>query len=196
MLPGRYILQPEVMRVLDAHGEGRRRRDPADRRDGAADRHPALPRPTPSTASATIAATRPASSSPTSLWACADDDVAPGDPRLSRRRMHDLHGHPGRRRAGPPRHRRGSSRLSGPRLHLDPCRKRRRRRSSPCSIRADIPDVAANALVATETRPRCDRIERGRDRQPARPGGDRDSTIADRLVSIRMWARRGQGRFG
>jgi zinc transporter len=32
----------------------------------------------------------------------------------------------------------------------------------------DIPDVAANALVATETRPRCERIEEGRDHQPAR----------------------------
>jgi zinc transporter len=53
----------------------------------------------------------------------------------------------------------------------------------------DIPDVAANALIATETRPRCDRIEEGAIlnlRGPG-PGEARDS---DRLVSIRMWVRR------
>jgi zinc transporter len=52
----------------------------------------------------------------------------------------------------------------------------------------DIPDVAANALVATETRPRCDRIEDGAIvnlRGPAAAGVD----ISDRLVSIRMWVR-------
>jgi zinc transporter len=55
----------------------------------------------------------------------------------------------------------------------------------------DIPDVAANALVATETRPRCDRIEEGAIvnlRGPATVETD-DS---DRLVSIRMWVRRGK----
>jgi len=31
----------------------------------------------------------------------------------------------------------------------------------PFPILADIPEVAANALVATETRPRCDRIGEG-----------------------------------
>ena len=31
----------------------------------------------------------------------------------------------------------------------------------PVTLRDDIPDVAAHALVATETRPRCDRIEDG-----------------------------------
>jgi zinc transporter len=54
-----------------------------------------------------------------------------------------------------------------------------------------IPDVAANALVATETRPRCDRIEDGAIvnlRGPAAVALD-DS---DRLVSIRMWVRRGK----
>jgi zinc transporter len=55
----------------------------------------------------------------------------------------------------------------------------------------DIPDVAANALVATETRPRCDRIEEGAIvnlRGPAAVALD-DS---DRLVSVRMWVRRGK----
>jgi zinc transporter len=54
-----------------------------------------------------------------------------------------------------------------------------------------IPDVAANALVATETRPRCDRIEEGAIvnlRGPAAIALD-DS---DRLVSVRMWVRRGK----
>lgn len=52
----------------------------------------------------------------------------------------------------------------------------------------DIPDIAANALVATETRPRCDRIEDGalvNLRGPA--AGQADS--GDRLVSIRLWVR-------
>jgi zinc transporter len=56
-------------------------------------------------------------------------------------------------------------------------------------LSADIPDVAANALVATETRPRCDRIEDGAIvnlRGPA-PVEVQES---DRLVSIRMWVRR------
>src|SRR3712207_660138 len=55
----------------------------------------------------------------------------------------------------------------------------------------DIPDVAANALVATETRPRCDRIEDGalvNLRGPAVVETD-DS---DRLVSIRLWVRQGK----
>ena len=55
----------------------------------------------------------------------------------------------------------------------------------------DIPDVAANALVATETRPRCDRIEDGalvNLRGPAEVATE-DS---DRLVSIRMWVRQGR----
>jgi zinc transporter len=56
---------------------------------------------------------------------------------------------------------------------------------------ADIPEVAANALVATETRPRCDRIEQGAILNLRGPGaGDVDTS--DRLVSIRMWVRRGK----
>jgi zinc transporter len=61
----------------------------------------------------------------------------------------------------------------------------------PDAMRGDIPDVAAHALVATETRPRCDRIEDGAIlnlRGPAMVATE-DS---DRLVSIRMWARRGR----
>jgi zinc transporter len=53
----------------------------------------------------------------------------------------------------------------------------------------DIPDVAAHALTATETRPRCDRIEDGAIlnlRGPATP----EVQESDRLVSIRMWVRR------
>ncbi|HEX8064631.1 MAG TPA: CorA family divalent cation transporter [Allosphingosinicella sp.] len=56
-------------------------------------------------------------------------------------------------------------------------------------LSADIPDVAAHALVATETRPRCDRIEDGAIvnlRGPATP----EVQESDRLVSIRMWVRR------
>ena len=51
-----------------------------------------------------------------------------------------------------------------------------------------IPDVAASALVATETRPRCDPVEQGAIinlRGPGLEGVDQ----ADRLVSIRMWIR-------
>jgi zinc transporter len=55
----------------------------------------------------------------------------------------------------------------------------------------DIPEVAANALVATETRPRCDRIEQGAILNLRGPSaGDPDTS--DRLVSIRMWVRRGK----
>ena len=61
----------------------------------------------------------------------------------------------------------------------------------PPFVHADMPDVAANALVATETRPRCDRIGDGAIvnlRGPAAP----DVQTSDRLVSIRMWARKGR----
>ena len=44
MLPGRYILQPTVMRELDAQETRRGRRDPAHRRHGQADRQAAVPR--------------------------------------------------------------------------------------------------------------------------------------------------------
>jgi zinc transporter len=53
----------------------------------------------------------------------------------------------------------------------------------------DIPDVAANALVATETRPRCDAMEEGAIVNLRGPG-DVDPEDSDRLVSIRMWIRR------
>ncbi|MFL6846419.1 MAG: zinc transporter ZntB [Allosphingosinicella sp.] len=55
----------------------------------------------------------------------------------------------------------------------------------------DIPEVAASALVAAETRPRCDRIDDGAIlnlRGPAVEGVE----ISDRLVSIRMWVRAGR----
>ena len=54
-----------------------------------------------------------------------------------------------------------------------------------------IPEVARNALVATETRPRCDRIEDGAIvnlRGDAADEGDR----LDLLVSIRFWVRAGK----
>jgi zinc transporter len=50
----------------------------------------------------------------------------------------------------------------------------------------DIPDVAASALAATETRPRCDRIENGAILNLRGPG-DLDPNDSDRLVSIRFW---------
>jgi zinc transporter len=61
----------------------------------------------------------------------------------------------------------------------------------PLILGDDIPDVAANALVATETRPRCDRIDDGAIVNIRGPGAV-DTGDSDRLVSIRMWARRGK----
>jgi zinc transporter len=55
----------------------------------------------------------------------------------------------------------------------------------------DIPDVAANALVASETRPRCERIEQGAIVNLRGPAAN-DVDVSDRLVSIRMWVRRGK----
>lgn len=54
-----------------------------------------------------------------------------------------------------------------------------------------IPDVAANALVATETRPRCDRIEDGA-LVNLRGLGEQVAGDSDRLVSIRLWVRAGK----
>ena len=53
----------------------------------------------------------------------------------------------------------------------------------------DIPPVAANALIATETRPRCDLIENGAIVNLRGPG-DCDPLDSDRLVSIRLWVTR------
>ncbi len=50
----------------------------------------------------------------------------------------------------------------------------------------DIPDVAAGALAATETRPRCDQIDEGAIINLRGPG-DLDPDDSDRLVSIRLW---------
>jgi zinc transporter len=61
----------------------------------------------------------------------------------------------------------------------------------PRIVRADIPDVAANALVAMETRPRCDRIDHGAIVNIRGPAAV-DLDDSDRLVSIRMWIRRGK----
>jgi zinc transporter len=55
----------------------------------------------------------------------------------------------------------------------------------------DIPEVAANALIATETRPRCERIEHGAIVNLRGPAAE-DVEVGDRLVSIRMWVRRGK----
>ncbi len=55
----------------------------------------------------------------------------------------------------------------------------------------DIPEIAASALVATETRPRCDQIEDGalvNIRGPAAA----ETVDSDRLVSMRMWVRHGK----
>jgi len=51
-----------------------------------------------------------------------------------------------------------------------------------------IPDIAASALVATETRPRCDAVDHGAILN-LRGLGDCPPGDADRLVSIRMWVR-------
>lgn len=61
----------------------------------------------------------------------------------------------------------------------------------PAVVSADIPDVAANALVATETRPRCDRIDEGAIVNIRGPAAG-ETADSDRLVSIRMWARAGK----
>ena len=61
----------------------------------------------------------------------------------------------------------------------------------PPFVRADMPDVAANALVATETRPRCDRIGDGAIINIRGPSAT-ETRDSDRLVSIRMWVRRGR----
>ena len=55
----------------------------------------------------------------------------------------------------------------------------------------DIPDVAANALVATETRPRCDQIEQGA-LVNLRGLAAEETDDSDRLVSIRLWVRQGK----
>lgn len=55
----------------------------------------------------------------------------------------------------------------------------------------DVPEVAASALVATETRPRCDRIEDGA-LVNLRGLGDAPPDSSDRLVSVRLWARKGK----
>lgn len=51
---------------------------------------------------------------------------------------------------------------------------------------ADIPGVAASALIATETRPRCDTIGEGAIVN-LRGMGDCDPQDSDRLVSVRLW---------
>jgi zinc transporter len=58
-------------------------------------------------------------------------------------------------------------------------------------VREGIPDVAANALVATETRPRCDRVEDGAIVN-LRGLAAEELDDSDRLVSVRMWVRQGR----
>lgn len=53
----------------------------------------------------------------------------------------------------------------------------------------DIPGVAASALIATETRPRCDTIGDGAIVN-LRGMGDCDPLDSDRLVSVRLWVTR------
>lgn len=55
----------------------------------------------------------------------------------------------------------------------------------------DIPEVAAAALVATETRPRCERIDEGA-LVNLRGLAAEEIADSDRLVSIRMWVRQGK----
>lgn len=54
-----------------------------------------------------------------------------------------------------------------------------------------IPEIAASALVATETRPRCDRIEDGALINLRGPSAA-ELDDSDRLVSIRFWVTRGR----
>ena len=54
-----------------------------------------------------------------------------------------------------------------------------------------IPDVAASALVATETRPRCDQIDEGA-LVNLRGLAVTDTPDSDRLVSVRLWAEHGR----
>ena len=61
----------------------------------------------------------------------------------------------------------------------------------PPVVHADIPEVAASALVAAETRPRCERIGDGAIVNLRGPAAT-DTHDSDRLVSIRMWARKGK----
>lgn len=55
----------------------------------------------------------------------------------------------------------------------------------------DIPELAAAALVATETRPRCDAFDHGAFVNLRGPG-ELHPEDSDRLVSIRLWVRRGR----
>ena len=55
----------------------------------------------------------------------------------------------------------------------------------------DIPDIAAAALVATETRPRCDKIENGA-LVNLRGLAETETDDTDRLVSIRLWVHAGK----
>ncbi len=61
----------------------------------------------------------------------------------------------------------------------------------PPVVGDDMPDVAINALTATETRPRCERIENGAIVNIRGPAAI-EMQDSDRLVSIRMWVRRGK----
>ncbi|MEA1014348.1 zinc transporter ZntB [Sphingosinicella sp. LY1275] len=54
-----------------------------------------------------------------------------------------------------------------------------------------IPDIAVNALVATETRPRCDRMDGGA-LLNMRGLAEIEIDDSDRLVSIRMWVQQGK----
>jgi len=55
----------------------------------------------------------------------------------------------------------------------------------------DVPGIAANALVATETRPRCDRLGDGAIVNLRGPTAA-ECTDGDRLVSIRFWVEGGR----
>ncbi len=57
--------------------------------------------------------------------------------------------------------------------------------------RSEMPEVAASALIARATRPRCDRIDDGAIVNVRGPG-DIDPNDSDRLVSIRLWVGHGK----
>lgn len=60
-----------------------------------------------------------------------------------------------------------------------------------CALSIICPDVAASALVATETRPRYDRIDDGAIVNLRGDAAEADAG-SDRLASIRFWVTQGR----
>ena len=186
---------PRSCAILGQIGKGRRRRDPADRRDGALIGTPAVPRPDlrrraprlrrqdrlrrrqsrAGAASATTSRRPSAPFSPAIGWSCAPSSSA----------MARSVGSASRRR--PP--------IAAPASSGSISKVGRKPTSRFLTAQHDIPDVAASALVATETRPRCDRIDDGAIVNLRGPG----DLEPDRFRSAGLdplLGRPGQGHFG